>query len=478
MKRIFYLFVFLVCCNHNLVAKDGYRIKVNLTDRRDSVVYLAHYYAKGFPKVYKSDSAKLDKKGYAIFERKEKITGGIYLILPSDRKSFFEIVLDNGDDFSVTATMDSLKGNVHFKNSPLNLDFLEYQQFIAQQTEKDKRLKEELAKAKTSEDSADIYKRSKEIRNAMTAYRRNYAENHPQNLLSSIFRAMQVPQVPERPHYKEDGKTIDSNYGYYFYKSHYWDGFNFQDDRLIHTPILDAKLEEYFNKIVLQQEDSVIKEADTLLVRMRGTEHLFRYTLNWLSTNAQTSKVMGMDKVFVHLVENFYMKGDADWLSEEMLNKYIDRAKKIAPNVINNPAPPFVADDLSNKELKLYDFKAKYTLLVFYSADCGHCKHELPLVDSVYRAVLKDKGVRVLAFNVERKEEQWRDFITKNKLEHWTHVWDPKYKSRYWALYDTQLVPAIYLLDEEKIIRGKKLDHSNIAKVVELTERRLSKGQP
>lgn len=478
MKRIFCLFITLAFCTNDLIARDGYRIKINLTDRRDSFIYLAHYYGKGLPKIYKSDSVKLDKKGNAVFEKKEKITGGIYIILPSDRKSYFEILLDNGDDFSITATMDSLKGNLHFRNSPVNEDFLAYQQFIAEQAEKDKLLKDELALAKTSEDSSAIYQRSKDLRNEMAAYRKRYAESHRGNLLASVFHAMQVPQVPEGPHYKEDGKTIDSSFGYFYYKTHYWDGFNFQDDRLIHTPILEAKLEEYFNKVVLQQEDSVIREADTILTRMRGTEHLFKYTLNWLSTNAQTSKVMGMDKVFVHLVEHYYMKGDADWLSEEMLNKYIDRAKKIAPNVINNPAPPFVADDLSNKELKLYDFKAKYTLLVFYSADCGHCKHELPLVDSVYRAVLKDKGVRVLAFNVERKEEQWREFVTKNKLEDWTHVWDPKYKSRYWALYDTQLVPAIYLLDEEKIIRGKKLDHSNIAKVVELNERRRDKGQP
>lgn len=284
-----------------------------------------------------------------------------------------------------------------------------------------------------------------------------------------------MPVVPEGPHYKDDGKTIDSAFGWHYYKKHYWDGFDFQDDRLIHTPILSAKLDEYFNKVAFQQEDSVIIEADTILSRMRGTSDLFKYTLNWLSTNAQTTKVMGMDKVFVHLVENYYMKGDADWLSTEDLNKYIDRAKKIAPNVINNPAPEFVADDLDKKEIKLYDFKAKYTLLIFYDSDCGHCQHELPLVDSAYRAELKSKGVRVLAFNVDKDEVKWRAFITKNHLEDWKHIWDPNYKSRYWALYDTQLVPAIYLLDEEKIIRGKKLDHSNIGRVIDLLERKVGK---
>lgn len=474
MRRT-YLLATLCLCYLSAFARDGYKIQVKLTDRRDSFVYLAHYYARNFPTVYKTDSTKLDSKGNAVFEKKEKIVGGIYLILPSDRRSYFEVLLENGDEFSITATMDSLQGNVRYKNSQKNNDFLAYQTVISEHAKKDKLLKDELANAQTNADTNAILDKSKKLRAELLAYRQSYIKANPNSMLASIFRAMQTPQVPEGPHYKDDGITIDSNYAYYYYKNHYWDGFNFQDDRLIHTPLLQAKLDEYFKKVVLQQEDSVAKEADSILVRMRGTKELFKFTLNWLSTQSQTSKVMGMDKVFVHLVDNYYMKGDATWLSDEDLNKYIDRAKKIAPNVINNPAPPFVADQADKKELKLYDFKAKYTLLIFYAADCGHCRHELPLVDSAYRAELKAKGVRVLAFNVEKNEKQWQEFIEKNKLEEWTHVWDPNYKSRYWALYDTQLVPAMYLLDGEKIIRGKKLDHSNIGKVVDLLERKLGK---
>jgi len=470
-----YLIAILCLLSQFVFAKDGYRIRIKLTDRRDSFVYLAHYYGKNFPTVYKSDSARLDKNGNAMFEKKDKIVGGIYMILPQDHSRYFEILLNNGADFSITASMDSLQGNVHYKNSSDNSDFLQYQNFIAKQTSREKELREELAAAKTKEDSTSKYEQAKRLHREMTDYRADYIKTRPNTLLATIFKAMQMPVVPEGPHYKEDGKSIDSQYAYRYYKSHYWDGFEFQDDRLIHTPILQARLDEYFNKVVVQQEDSVIREADSILRKMRGTSELFKYTLSWLSTNAQTTKVMGMDKVFVHLVENYYMKGDATWLGNEDLNKYIDRAKKIAPNVINNPAPAFVAEDTAGNDLKLYDFEAKYTLLIFYAADCGHCQHELPLIDSVYKQELKARGVRIIAFNVEKNELQWKSFITKNKLEAWTHVWDPEYKSRYWALYDTQQVPAIYLLDEKKIIRGKKLDHSNIGKVIDITEQKLGK---
>ena len=457
-------------------AKEGYRIQLKLTDKKDSMVYLAHYFGKNFPTIYKSDSAKLDKNGNAVFEMKEKIVGGIYIVLPSDRNSYFEFLLNDGDNVSITATMNDLPGSIKFKNSPVNEDFLKYQMFLIEYGKKQKSLQAELESAKTNKDTATVYSKMKEAGKEFTGYRRSYVKENPNTLLASIFNALEIPEVPEGKHYLPDGKE-DSFFAYHYYRNHYWDGFNFKDDRLIHTPILERKLDEYFNKIVPQQEDSVIIAADTILSKMRGSENLFKFTLNWLSTNAQRTKVMGMDKVFVHLVEHYYMKGDAFWLGSEELSKYIDRAKDIAPNVINNPAPPFKAVDADGKEQSLYDFKAKYTLLIFYSPDCGHCITEVPKVDSVYRAVLKDKGVRVFAFNIDREELKWREFITKHNLYDWLHVWDPNVKSRYWALYDVKATPSIYLLDEDKVIRGKKLDHSTIAKALEITEMREKMGK-
>jgi thiol-disulfide isomerase/thioredoxin len=282
---------------------------------------------------------------------------------------------------------------------------------------------------------------------------------------------METPKVPEGTHYLPDGK-VDSNFGYYYYKAHYWDGFSLKDDRLIHTPLLEMKLEEYFNKMLIQQEDTICKYADTILNKMKGTEDLYKFTLNWLSTNAQTSKVMGMDKVFVYLVENYYMKGVATWLSTEDLKKFIDRANELAPTLMNKKAADFTGIDLNKKELNLYSVKAKYTLVVFYDPDCGHCQGEMPHLDSLYYADLKERGVKVIAFNVDKEEQKWKDFLKKYKMEDWINVYDPERKSLYWRYYDVQATPSIYLLDEGKIIRGKKLDYTTISKAIEINEMR------
>jgi peroxiredoxin len=128
-----------------------------------------------------------------------------------------------------------------------------------------------------------------------------------------------------------------------------------------------------------------------------------------------------------------------------------------------------IAQDFTGKDVPLSSVKAKYTLLLFYSPDCGHCIAEIPKIDSVYRAVLKQKGVKIYAFATE-DESKWKEFVEKNKLQDWIHVADWKRHSGYFAKYDVNTTPSIYLLDEKKLIQGKKLDYSNIGQVIEMLE--------
>ncbi|HTM67173.1 MAG TPA: hypothetical protein VL093_12675 [Flavipsychrobacter sp.] len=39
-------------------------------------------------------------------------------------------------------------------------------------------------------------------------------------------------------------------------------------------------------------------------------------------------------------------------------------------------------------------------------------------------------------------------------------------------MYDVYSTPVIYLLDEKKIIRGKRLDHTNIMDVINMLEKK------
>ncbi len=469
MKRFFTALFILLGVTTSAVAANGYKIQIRFTDVKDTMVYLAHYYAKALPTIYKSDSARVDKKGIAIIESKEETLGGIYMIMLDDKKTYFEFLLTNGDNMSITATTATLPLGVSFKNSPENERFQEYSAFLKRYGHAQDSLVGVLRKAKTHEDSAAVFSEGNRQVKEFKQYRIDYPAKYPNTLLANIFLSLVLPEIPQGKHYLPDG-TLDSQFSYNYYKDHYWDKFVFADGRIINTPIYDAKLDEYFNKLVLPWPDSVQKEGDALLAKARANKDIFKYTLHWLTQFGQTSKVMGMDQAFVHFVENYHMKGDAFWMDKETLDKYIERARKIAPNVIGNLAPQISMVDVNKGVHNLRDVKSKYTLIVFWSPNCGHCQEEIPRLDSLYTKVLKNKGVTIYSVRTEGEVDAWQGFIKKHGLEDWINVYDPDHHSNYRADYDIYGTPIMYLLDEKKIIRGKRLDVTNIEKLVEILE--------
>lgn len=458
-------------------AKDGYKIEVHFKqDVNDEYVYLAHYYAKPLPTIYKTDSARIINKRKAVIESGDSTLGGIYMLLFDNRSKFTEFILQNGDAMTINVDTLDMPANITFKNSPENSRYVEYEKFLVGYGRKQQEYMEAIKRAKNAADTQAIRDRSTKTSKELTAYRNDYVKKYPGTYLATIFNALTVPEIPEGKHYLPGTKTIDSNYSFNYYKEHYWDKFDFRDNRIMYSPVYDGKLDEYFNRLVLPLPDTMNMESDLLLAKTRKTPELFKYTLHWLAGNAEKSKVMGMDEVFVHLVEKYYMKGDAYWLDSASLSKYVDRAKKIAPNVLGNTAPELVMQDIWSLEDKaLSKMDSKYTVLVFWSKECGHCMKEIPQLDSVYNAVLKKRGVKVFSVSTEGDLTDIQKAVEKLKIREWINVVDAQNKTEYRSKYDVYTTPKIYLLDDKKTIIGKGLDHSNIMEVIEFTEKKKAK---
>src|SRR5689334_1897074 len=104
----------------------GYEIKVTLKPFRNQYVYLGHYYGHQLPII---DSALLNSKSEAIFRGKQKLGGGIYLIGYPDKTRNFEFLIDKNQHFSIIADTVDIRA-VHFLNSPENVEFKAYQDFM------------------------------------------------------------------------------------------------------------------------------------------------------------------------------------------------------------------------------------------------------------------------------------------------------------------------------------------------------------
>lgn len=451
MKKIFVLLLFAALgCTEKSFAQ-GYHITLHVNGYRDTDVYLGNYFGK---QTYLADTARLNGNGTTVFQGKEKLPGGIYFVLLPDKQKYFEILIDRQQDFEISADTSDLMHKISFHHSEDNELFYRYNRFLAGRQQEINAAKEK------GEDSVKIKSLEKETGEQVQQYRKDYVRDHPQTMLAMIFRLMEEPVIPPIP--KDSHVKEDSTFAYRYYKTHFWDHVNFSDERMLRTPILEARLSKYFSQLVYPVPDSVNMEADRLIARAKANKEVFKFVLWWLTHTYEASPYMGMDAVFVHLVEKYYIPGDAWWLTKDQLDKIIKRAYEIAPNLIGQKAPDLALKDAGMEPVSLYGTRARYTLLVFWDPTCGHCQKEIPVLDSLYEKNWKSRNVKIFGVRTGGTKDEWLKFIKDHHLEDWINTWDPDEQSNYHRLYDVYSTPLIYVLDENKKILAKRLDPEQV----------------
>lgn len=453
--------------------KPGYEIKVTFKPFKNQYIYLGHYFGKTYPIV---DSAKLDDKGVAVFKGKQALPGGIYLIGYPNKASFFEILIDRQQHFSIIADTATIAKGIKSVNSKDNELFVQYQQFMNGKGKEITAIQKSM-KGASPADSAKYTAELVKLDKAVTDYRENLIKTHPGSLLTALLMCMREPELKGR--LKNPTNKADSTDAYVYFKSHFWDGMSFWDGRLAYTTFFEDKLDKYFTQLVVPQPDSVIKEIDNMLSYSVINEEMHRFLLVKFINRYLNQKYMWEDKIFVHLFEKYFATKNYPWLSEKGRKIITDRAYSLMANIMGTPASDIELPDSTGNLVTLYGQNADYTVVVFWDPTCGHCKEVLPKLDSFYVHKWKSIGLKMYAVAKETDgtKKDWLDFINKEHLSEWVHVYYSKAddKSRtdasipgYAQLFDVQSYPTLYLLDKEKRIVAKKLAYDQIDEVLKL----------
>ncbi|ABG57427.1 TlpA family protein disulfide reductase [Cytophaga hutchinsonii] len=432
----------------------GYEIKATIKGvKQADTVYLARYYAD---KRFYQDTAIADAKGFVSFSDTTHLKEGMYFLLLPGQKVFDFILNPSTLSFSIDTT--NLIKSAHFKNSPDNTAFYDYQRFFMNQKTKADSINN-LMKSAAATQKTVLTKQLSDIDSTMLAYIQNFLKTNPNSLFTAILKTTKDVDVPPAPK-KADG-SIDSSWQFHYYKKHYFDNVNFSDDRLIRTPVLVNKVDGYFKNLVVQRPDSIIKEIDMIISKCNPKGDLFEYYVREYTYKYETSQVMGMDAVFVHLGKEYYMKGKCFWATPETVKKIKERVDLLDPLLLGKKAPNLYMTDTTGTYRYLYDVQAKYTILFFWDSQCGHCQQETP---KLYDWWLKNraKGIQVYAANIERKDEEWLKFIRSKKIGGWLNVRDSKNHTDFKITYDIYATPVLYVLDKNKVIIAKRIGYENL----------------
>lgn len=474
MKNI--LFSLLAClCVLKARPQNGYSIHLHLKPYTGGKVYLGYYYGK--IKAL-ADSAILDANGNTVFSGKDRLTGGVYFIVSPNRSILFELLLDSSQQFSISADTTNLPGSIVFTGSPDNNVFLNYTRFTAAKGAQITATQKLLSAAHTRADSTKLKEKLKLLNNDLQQYREDLITKYPHSLLASLFRLLKEPVVPATPH--QTGGKYDSSFAYRYYKSHYWDGVDFTDERLTRTPIFEPRLDRYFHDLVPPQADSIEREADMMLLEARVSKPMFQFLLVYFVQKYVNPEYMGQDAVFVHLFEKYINTGEAEFFTEKYRKFLNDRAYSLMANLIGEPAANLEMVDSAGAPRPLYGVNAPFIVICFWDPTCSHCKETVPKVDSIFQAKWKKEGVKIYGVMVDGGKEAWLQFIKDHNLVDWIHVYETKEhqdsvekagQPGFRQLYDVYQTPILYLLDKDKRIIAKKLSYQQLDEVITLKMR-------
>lgn len=448
----------------------AYKITIKINGSPKTKFLLGYYYGD---KQYIKDSATSDASGRIIFSGEEKLQGGIYLIASEDKALLFDFIVSEQVFYLETDTVD-YSGHMKVKGSVENTAFFEYTKFTAKIGQEMAPYEKALKEARDNNDTAAI-RTTKEkmaaIEKRLSEYRLNMTQKQPTLLISKVFKMMRDVSIPEAPILPNGRK--DSTFAYFYYRNHYFDNFDFADDRIVYTPVFHGRLEYYMTKVIPQIPDSINKAADMVIAKALKSKEVSKWCIYWITNHYETSQFMGMDAVFVHMAKNYYSDSTKTfWVDETLRYKIMDRVSNLENNLLGLTAPNLIMPDTGWTMRELHKIKARYTMVIFWDANCGRCKEEIPRLKELYAKLNKEhmfEGGRyfeVYAISMTNIAEEWKKFVADNNLK-WVNVSDLYNNTRYRKLYDVYSTPVIYLLGENKKILAKRLSVEQVADFIE-----------
>lgn len=480
-----------IACTFSLFATDnGAHLKIEITNYEGKEVYLVKYVGD---QAYIKDTLQASNNGQFIYQKEEKLKSGIYYIVIPPKNEFVEILItEEEQDYTLQMDHTRLTTDREFTNAPENSVLQNYRLFMEAKTLIHRELTGQEKKDSTAIALTDAAKAKLEnLRAEVKAFQEEIIDKQPTSLTSTIIKTQLEPEYPSL----KGDETEQQAQKFWFRKAHFFDPFE-EDERLFSSNLFFHKVEQYLKQYTFVQPDSISQSLDEVLSLVEKDEEAFRfYYLKFLNEYLQ-SNLVGMDAVVVHLVREYMQKDKANFITADKRKELIGKVDRWETILIGKIAPEFRSYHLDvegtllkkNEEdpnkrfelsglLDLHQFKSPFTLLVFWSPTCGHCKKTMPELVK-FHETYQDKGLEVIAICDKETDEYpgCAQAIKDWGAIKWINTVDPS--QRYRFLFYVDETPKMFLLDHKKEILLKgSLKVESLGEIMDDFIKRYEEGE-
>jgi len=466
-----------------------YSIDVTVEGLNNDTVYLAHYYGN---KLYYSDTTVTDGLGNLSFSgRPYERCGKHAIVIPGPK--YFEFMAVT-EDVKIRTKASDPSRFVEVLESEENRIFYDFLGFIQD------RRKLAIPHESVLGDSTATKEALDAARQVLTSLgeqvgleQKRILKEYPEYLFAKYLNMVIEPEIPEVP-----GNIVnEQDLQYRWYRNHYWDRVDFSDPRLVHDGSFHQILDTYWTRVLPQMPDSMVIEAERLISKVEGNDEMFKYITHYITFNSESSQVMCMDKVFVHMIDTYYSTGKAVWMDDAKIQKVVDRANELRDSQCGNVIPNIILPGLDQKTwVSLHDVEAKYTAVLIWESTCGHCKKEMPIYKELYEE-WAPKGLEIFAIGNDFEPEPWQKFVNEKGYTDWINVSDnPLINAQdsasvliysgittlkslnFRTTFDVFATPKVFLLDKNKKIVAKQIGAEQMGEILGRLEDMDKRGIP
>jgi peroxiredoxin len=413
---------------------------------------------------YIADSTTARPDGSVVFEKANGYLSGLYYVGMGDNL-FLQVLLDQDQTFEMETSKAAPLKDMKVKGN-IDTELL----YSAQAFDRELQPQFDVVnkRVKDAEFGSAEWKTAKAAQRALVDKRMSHiaklAKKHPEAFYPQFKIAGQNPNF--EPPYLPDGSIDQEKYAP-MYRAKFWEGVDFGDVRLLRTPVFHNKLKRYMKELTVKQADSLLASAKVVCQKaLAGHPEIFKHVVNWVAINYnEKAEIMGAEKVFVYVVQNYFTDQLGFWGSISDLEKIRDKAIEMQLSLLGMTGQDVRAKDYKGEYHSIYGLNTDYTVLFIYSTECDHCKEASPEMEKLHQE-WKDKNVGFFGICIDPDKEEFQKFVEKYNFS-FVNVFDPKYESQYYLKYHLDITPEIYILDPDHKIIAKNLQPKQVSDILE-----------
>lgn len=468
MKKTILPFLLLAAVLPAVAQKYELRFVQTPCSTSDTLYYLGRHYRDQLQPL---DSAVM-RDGTLLFKGSRKWDTGIYAVYRAgNKKNPFDFTIDGSQRFTIRVNDKWQVADVEkdIAGSPANKAMFTYINRINSAME----LSRDIDKRKKSSDAAvkaEAEKEMEQLQKEMEAFENDFVKGNQKYLFLRLIDMFNGPLVPD----DAEDKPL-------YYRSHFWDGVDFADHSLIYTPNFFNKMNLYFFGVLYHADsDTICKYADQVLHGLEGDTLMMRYFLDFIMPRYyRSTKNIGWDAVWCHLVRTFYLSGKCPWATAaDIYTKKMD-VERLEQSLIGAYGQELFMADTNQSDnpgdwISSHRFPQRYVILWFWDPDCHHCQEQTASLKTLYDSLSAagNKRFEVYAVGYEADVNKWKKYVREHQLP-FVNVGGANVNIDYQVAYNVHGAPTMIILNEKRqIIMNKVIPTNQILPFLDRYEER------